>query len=109
MKVLASLPHLQNVVNLGHSVEFPVLQLLLRFRVICCIRGNQFRVSACQNPVNASSKQPYNDLFAKGSAFGCLLPPANNMSAKGKTVFNYDAMWYDKEHVLRHVGGISVL
>jgi hypothetical protein len=109
MKILAALPHLQKVMNLGHSVQFPFLRLFLHFRVVFSVCGIQFRVRACQNPSIASSKIPYDDFFGKGLACGFWLPPANNILAKGKTGLHSDNMWYDREYVPRHIGEISVL
>jgi len=106
---MAALPHLQKVVNLGHSVQCPFLRLFLHFRVVFCVCGIQFRVSACLNPVIGSSKLPYDDFFAKGLACGYWLPPANHNSAKGKTGLHSDTMWYDREYVARHIGEIGVL
>jgi len=107
--VFASLPHLQKVVNLGNSVQFPFLHLFLHFCVVFCVHGIQFWVSACQNPVIGSSKLPYNGFFAKGLACGCSLPPGNNISAKGKTGLHSDTMWYDSEYVAPHIGEKGVL
>jgi hypothetical protein len=67
---LAALPYLQKVVNLGHFVQYPFFGLFPDFRVVFCIRGIQFRVSACQNPVIGSGELPYNDLFVQCLACG---------------------------------------
>jgi len=105
--VLAALPHLQNVVNLGQSVQFPLFRFFLHFQVIVCVPCIQVRVSACQNPAIGSSKLPYTDFFAKGVACGYWLPTANNISAKGKTGLQSDTMWYHREDVVCHIGKIS--
>ena len=47
--------------------------------------------------------------FAMGLACGFWLPPANHISAMGKTGLHSDTMWYDREDVLRHIGDIGVL
>jgi len=107
-QVLAALPHLQKVVNVGHSVQFPCLRLFLHFLVLFCVSGIQFWVSACQNPVIGSSKLPDNNSFTKGLACGFWLPPSNNISAKGKTGLQSDTMWYDREYVTSHIGEIGV-
>jgi len=106
--ILAALPHLQKVVNLGHSVRFPFLHLCLHFRVVFCVCCIQIWVSACHNPVIGSSKLPYNDLFAQGLACGFSLPPADNISAQGKTGLHSATMWYDREYVTRRIGEIGV-
>jgi hypothetical protein len=67
---LAALPHPQNVVNLGHSLEFPFLHLFVQFRVVFYDHGMQFRVNSCQNPVMSWSKLPYDDFFPMGLASG---------------------------------------
>ena len=67
---LAALPHLQNFVNLGHSVRFPFLRLFRHFQVVFCVRGIQFWVSTCQNPVIGWRELPYKDIFAKGLTCG---------------------------------------
>jgi len=69
-KVLAALPHLEKVMNLGQSMLFSFLRIYLHFRVVSCEWGIQFSVSACQNPVIGSCKLPDNDCFAKGLACG---------------------------------------
>jgi len=95
--------HLQKVVNLTHSVQIPFCRLFLHFRVVFCGHGIQFRVSAFQNPVIGLSTLPYNHFFAKGLACGFSLPPANNISAKGKTGLHSDTMWHEREYVARHI------
>jgi len=52
--------------NLGHSVQFPVIRLFLHFGVVFCVWGIQFSDSACQNHVVGSSTLPDNNFFAKG-------------------------------------------
>jgi len=106
--VVAALPHLQKVVNLGHSVQFSFLCLCLHFRVIFCVHGIQFWVSACQNPVSGSSKLRYNNFFAKDLTIGFWLPPANSISAEGKTGLHSNTMWYDREYVVQHIREIDV-
>jgi len=76
----------------GHSVQYPFLRLFLHFRVVFCVHGIQFWVSACQNPSVGTSKLPYNDFLAKGLAFCYWLPPSKNISAKGKTGLHTDTM-----------------
>ena len=108
MLVLAALPHLQKVVNLGHCVQFPFLSLCLHFWVVFCVHGIQFWVSACQNDIIGSSKLPDNEFFAEGLAWGLGLPPANDFSAKGKTGLHSDTIWSDGKWVVRHIGEIGV-
>jgi len=81
MYVLAALPHLQKVINLGHSVQFPFLRLFLHFHVVFCVHCIQFWVRACQNAVIGSSKLPYNHIFEKSLACGFWLPSADDISA----------------------------
>jgi len=107
--VLAALPHLQKVVNLGHSVQVPFLYLFLHFGEVFCVCGIPFCVSACQNTVIGSSELPYNDFFTKGLASGLWMPPANNILAKGKTGLHSDILCYDREFVVPHIGQISIL
>jgi hypothetical protein len=107
--VLAALPHLQIVVNRGDSVQLRFLRLFLYIRVICCICGIKFRVSACQNPVLGSRKLPYDAFFAKGHTCGISLPPANHIFVKGKAGLHSDIMWYDREYVALQIGEIGVL
>ena len=57
-EVLAALPHLQKVVDLGHSVQFSSLCLSLHFRVVFCVHCIQCWVIACQYPVIGLSKLP---------------------------------------------------
>jgi len=61
MYVLAALPHLQKVVDLGHCVQFSFLRLCLQFHVVfsfCVIKCCEI---ACQYSVIGSSKLPYYD------------------------------------------------
>jgi len=95
--------------NLGHTEQSPFLPLFLYFRVIFCVGGIQLCISTCQKSVTGSSELPYNYFFAKGLACGSWPPPANNISAKGKTGLHSDTMWYDREYVARHIGEIGVL
>jgi len=107
--MFAALPHLQKVVNLSHSVQFPFLRIILHLRVVFCMWSIQFPVSACQNSNFGSSKLADNEFFAKGLACGFSLPPPNNISAKGKTGLQSETMWYDRDYVASHVGTIGVL
>jgi hypothetical protein len=103
-----ALPPLQEGGNLRHSVRSRFLRLFLHIRVVICIRGIQFCVSACQNPVIGSNELPGNDFFAKGLAWGFGLPLPSNISAMGKTGLHSDTIWYDREYVARHTGEIGI-
>jgi len=107
--VLSALPHLQKVLNPGQSVQFDFLCLIIHFRVIFCVRWIQFWISARQNPIVGCRKLPYTDFFAHGLGCGFWLPPADIISVKGTTGLNSGSMWYDREHVVRHIWEISVL
>jgi hypothetical protein len=107
--VLAALPHLHKVVNLGHSVQFPFLRLFLHFQVVFCFHCIQFGVSAWKNPVIGWRKLPYNDFFAKGLACGLWLPSADNISAKGKSGLHSDNMCCVREYVVCPIGEMGVL
>jgi len=109
MSVLAALPHLQQVVDLGHSVQFPFLQLYLHFQVIVGVCRIQCWVITFKKLVIGVSKVHYNDFFTKYLACGVWLPPADNISAKGTTGLHSDTMWYDTQYVVRNIGEISVL
>jgi len=80
-QVLAAPPHLQKVVNLGRSAQFPVLRLFLHFPAVFCVHGFQFGVSGCQKPGVGSSKLPSYDFFAKSLACCFRLPTADDISA----------------------------
>jgi len=67
---LAPLPHLQKVVDLGHSGRISFLCISLQFYVIFSFGHIQYRIIAWQNPVIGSCLLPYNDFFAKGLACG---------------------------------------
>jgi len=108
-QVLAALLHLQNVMNIGHSVQFPFLRLFLHFQVIFCVHGIQFWVSASQNPVIGLSELPYNDFCAKGLTCGFWLPLANTIGAKGKTGLQSNTMQNVRWYVACHIGEIGVL
>jgi len=105
----ATLPHLQKVLDLGHSVRFPDLRLCLHFWVVFSVCRIQFCLVAWQNPAIGSSELPYNDSFAKCVTCGFWLPPADNILPKLQTGLHSDTMWYDREYVARHIGEISVL
>jgi len=51
----------------------------------------------------------YNDFFAKGLAGGFSLPPANYISAQGKTVLPSDAMGYDREYSVCNIREIGII
>jgi len=44
-----------------------------------------------------------------GLACGFWLPPADNILAKGITGLHSNAMRYDRDYVVHHIGEISVL
>jgi len=107
--ILAALPHLQQFIDFGHSVQFPFLHILLHVWVVFCVCCIQCGGIACQNPVISSSKLPYNDIFVKGFGCGFWLPPADNIPPKGITGLHSNTMWYDREYVACHIGEISVI
>ena len=109
MSVLATLPYLQKIVHLGHSVQFLLLCLFLHFQVVFCVHCIQCWVNTCQNPVIGLHKLSYNDIFAKGISCGIWLPPVDNISAKGNTDLHTVTIWYDRGYGMRHIGEISVL
>jgi len=96
-------------VNLGHSVQFPLLCLSLQFQVGIGFRPIQYWVIASQYSIVRASILPYYNLFLKGLPCGCWLPPANNVSSKGKTGLHSNTMRYDWEYVVCHIGEIGVL
>ena len=81
--------------DLGHSMQFLFLCLSLQFEVIIGLRPIQYRVIACQYPIIGAGLLPYYNLFPKGFACGFGLPPAHNVSSKGKTGLHSDTMRYD--------------
>jgi len=58
---------------------------------------------------SAHEQTALQQLFPKGSRLWFWLPPADNISAKGKSGFHSDTMKYDREYVARNIGEISVL
>ena len=52
---------------------------------------------------------PYNELVAKRVTCGCSLPPADNISPKGKTGLHSKTVLYDREYVACHIEQIGVL
>ena len=100
---------MRNVVDLGHSVQFPFLRLFLHFWVFFSVRRVGFGHVPRQNLLIDLNKLPYNDFLANGVSWGFWLPLADNNSAKGKTGLHSDTMWNDREYVARHIWEISVL
>jgi len=83
--------------------------LSIQFKVVfsfCCI---PCWIIACQYPNIGSSKLPLYDFFAKSLACGFWLPPADNVSPKGKMGLHSDTMWHDREYVACLIREISVL
>jgi len=105
---LAALPHLLQVVDLGHDVKFFFLCLSLHFQVILWVHHIQCWVIACQNPVIGSSNLPYTNLFANGISCGFWLPQADRISPKGKTGLHSHNMWYDREYVSCRIREIAL-
>jgi len=65
--IVAALPHLQKVANLGHSVQFFFLSHSLYFRVIFCVHCIQHSIIACQYAIIGSTKLPSNDFLQRVS------------------------------------------
>jgi len=84
-QVLVALPHRQNVVDLGHSVQFSFLRLTFHFLVVFIIHCIQCGVVSCKCPVMEWSEPPNRDISAKALACGFWLPPPNHLSPKGHT------------------------
>jgi len=82
--VLAALPLLRTVEDIGHCVQFAFLPLVLHFRVVLCVRRIWWWIISFQNPVGGSRKQPYNEFFVKCLECGFWLPPANTILPMGK-------------------------
>jgi len=107
--ILAGLPYLQNVVDLGHSVQFSILNPSLPFQLVCNICHNYCRVFASQYPVIGSTKLPYNDFFPKCLSCCFWLSAAENVSHKGSTTLHSDTIWYNREYIVCHIREIDVL
>jgi len=98
-----------NVVGLCHSVQCSVLCLSLQIWVVFCVHRIQCWVISSWYPVVGSTKPPYNNLFAKGLAWGTPLHPADNISRKGHTGLHSNTIWYHREYVSCNIGEIGVL
>jgi len=109
MWVLAALPHLQTVVDHGHSLKFSFLHFSLHFGVVFCVCHMQCWVITSQHPIIGLSKQPNDSVFLNCLSCGFWLFPANNILPKGKTCLHSDTMWYYREYVPRHIQEIGVL
>jgi len=107
--VLAAVPHLQMVVNHGHSVHFSFLRLILQFQVIFSVCVIQCCAIARQYCIIGWSKLPYYYFFPKCLNCSSWLSSASNISPKGKTRLNSDTMCYNREYVGCHIGEIGVL
>jgi len=108
-EVLAALPHLQKVIDRGHSVQFPFLHLFHQFQVVFSVIGIECRVISCQYSVICSSKLPDIDFSPEGLCCGFRLSPTNDISPQGKTGLHSDKMWYDREYVACHIGEIGMI
>lgn len=82
-EVLAALPRLQKVVDLGHSVQLSVHSFSLQFYVVFSFRSIQYRIIAGKFPVVVSCILHHNDCLMEGLACGFQLPPSDNISPKG--------------------------
>ena len=95
--VLATLPHLHNVVDLDYAVQLSFLCRSLHFQVGFRFHHIQCWIIGCQHPVIGSSRLPYNDLFTQGLAWGIYLAPAENISRAAKGGLHCDTMLHDRE------------
>jgi len=107
-EVLAALPHLQKVMDLGHSVQFSFLCFSLQFYVIFGFGRIESRIIACRYPGIASWVLPHNDSWAKGLACGNWLPLSNNVSPRRKTGLLSHTMWYERQYVVCHIAEIGI-
>jgi hypothetical protein len=94
MEVLVDLPHLQTVVDVGHSVQFPFLCFSLQFYVVFSFSGIQYMIIARQYHIMGWSILPNDVILAKGLACGFGLPPSNNGWPKGKSGLHSNTVWY---------------
>jgi len=97
--VLAALPHLQKVVDLGHSVQFAFFRCFLYYQVVLCVCRLQCWVIACQDPDIGSSKPPYSDFFVKSLTCAFWPPPADNIS-RGVKLASTATPWGMKKKML---------
>jgi len=107
--VLAALSQLQNVVDLGHTVQFSFLRLFLQFQVISIFCGIQWCTIFCEYSLIGSSNLSDYNFFQKCPANSIRLSPANHVSPKGKTGLHSDSMSYNRVYVVCHIGEIDVL
>jgi hypothetical protein len=108
-EVLAALPHLQTVVDHGHSVQLSFLSFSLQFYVVFSFGHIQHWIIACQYSVIRTGVPPQNDFFAMTLAYGFRLPSSDNIPRKGKTRHHSDTIRYDSEYVLCHIGELNVI
>jgi len=86
-------------------MQFGFLHRFLHFRVVFCDRDIQFCIGICQNWLERTALQ---QLFCEESRLWLWVPPANNISATGKTGVHSSTMLYDGEYVVRHIEEIGV-
>jgi len=72
--ILAALPHLQTTMDLGHSVQFPLLRLFHHVGVVFSVSHITYWVSTSQNPIIHSSTPPYNHVSLRVSQVGFDCP-----------------------------------
>jgi hypothetical protein len=98
--VLADLPHLQNFVDLGHSVHCHFLPQCHLFRVVLYVRCIQFTVITSQSRSIGLSQLHHTECFANSLSCGFWLPPAENNLPKGKTALHLDTTLHDGKFVV---------
>jgi len=99
--------HWKVIDQVGHSVQYAVLRLTLHFGVafyVCCLKC---WVIASHYANIGWSKLPYSNYFVKSLACGLWLPPATNISPKGKTGLGFNTMWDNREYIAGHIGDIG--
>jgi len=97
MQVLAALPHLQNVMDLGHSVQCSFIRFFLQCKAVFSFCSIQPHTIVCRNSVIGLSKLACYGSFPKHVPSGSELSPANIISPKWKTGLQFKAVWYNRE------------
>jgi len=105
---LTALQHLSNVVNLGYSGQISFLYFPVQFYDVFSFDCIQYRIIACQSPINASRILPYNKSLGMCLVLGFWLHPSEKVSVMGKPGLHSVTMWYDIEYVPCHIGEIGV-
>jgi len=101
-------PHLQQVMDLGHSVQWSFLRLSCQFQVVFIFCCGHCWVIIRQYPVAGAGQVSLNEFFVEGVACDLWLPPADSVSPKGDTGLQSTTMLYVREYVVCHIREIWV-